>query len=223
MESIMKEGTYEPSHRQEYINSLIKEFREVLSREKFDIPENTDGVVVLSGMYDVVDGQVIERSHENEVRIQFAVELWKSHVAKLAGKDKENITDEDVIHFGPKFVVNGDELQLDMMVQVAQEYGVPKDKIVVISCGPRGSGNTKTQFEAMSGDPHFSPKSPLTFITSGYHAPRVARTALKTLPDFNNLEVIGVPIDTLSFDVFKKIKGEIKRIISYSQRGDIAP
>ncbi len=37
-----------------------------------------------------------------------------------------------------------------------------------------------------------------------------------------DFDVIGVPLKDIPFDVYRKVKGEMKRIMQYSENGDIS-
>jgi uncharacterized SAM-binding protein YcdF (DUF218 family) len=138
------------------------------------------------------------------------------------GKSIEDITTEDIITHGPPLILNGETEQLPMMREVALSLDFPQEKIEELDCGKRGVGNTKTQFTALDTDPRFTENKHWTFVSTGYHVPRVARTAISNIDEHREFDVIGVPLEQHSYDVYRKVRGEVKRIILYAKKGDIA-
>jgi len=133
------------------------------------------------------------------------------------------VRNEDLSSFAiPLFILNGEAEQLQPMKEIAVAIGIPEEKLYLLSCGNRGAGNTRTQFTQIMNSPDLKSRSHFIVVTSAYHVSRVARTAKKHLPEFVDFEVFGVPFKDFSFSVFRKVKGEVKRILSYSRKGDIA-
>lgn len=216
------EGHYQRSERQEYIHSLINEFRDQLTKDGYAIPKETDGVVALSAPPEKREDGFLEKTEENIARIDFAIQAVKQVTAERLGKDMSEITLEDMITDGPPLIINGETEQLPMMREVAREHGFPEERILELDCGPRGIGNTKTQFTVLDADPRFAENKHWTFVSTGYHVPRVARTAATNIATERNFDVIGVPLDQHPYDVYRKVRGEVKRIVAYSAKGDIA-
>lgn len=216
------EGNYERSPQQEYIHQLMTEFRETLTREKYSIPEATDGVVALSGPPKKNEDGVYESHDETTSRIDFAIQSIKQVVAERLHKPIDEVTNDDIIEHGPPLLLNGEPEQLPPMQAVALGLGFPEEKITLVDCGPVGTANTKTQFTAMDTDPRFAKVKHWTFISSGYHVPRVARTAAASLDKNKNFDVIGVPLERDDYDVYRKVRGEVKRIVTYADKGDIS-
>ncbi|MFA4930466.1 MAG: NUDIX domain-containing protein [Patescibacteria group bacterium] len=205
------------------VRRLINEFRDRLHEQNYSLPQRTDGIVVLSAPPEKCeDGTFIERTQENEARIKYSFEIIKQIAAEKAGMSSEELTEDQIIQFSPKLILNGETEQLQMMVEVAHELGIPDGIIQTFNCGDRGVGNTKTQFTLMDKDPEYTNSKHLTFITTSYHVPRVVRTAEKNLSRTKEFEIIGVPYDQLEYNIYRKAKGEIKRILSYSEKGDIS-
>ncbi len=215
------EGGYERSSQQEYIHQLISEFREQLNRGAYFIPPETDGVVVLSAPPEKRDDEFFEKTDENVARVEYAVHAIRDIVAKKIQVAPEGLTDADIIAHGPPLILNGETEQLPMMREVASELGFPEEKIQLVDAGRRGVANTKTQFTTMNQDPANADSHHWTFVSSGYHVPRVARTALTNLDKKRKFDVIGVPLKQFPYDVYRKIRGEVKRIVAYSAKGDI--
>jgi uncharacterized SAM-binding protein YcdF (DUF218 family) len=200
-------------------HTLIQEYRRALSGPKHCLPLDSQAVVVLSGPSDIdSNGNIIrEESQENVARIVFAVELIRRIAAAKSGSPPE----ETFFKYCPPLVLNSLTEQLFALEKVALESGIPQKTIKLVDCGKRGIGNTKTQCEAMRIDPRFKDFKHVTFVTTGYHVPRVARTAEKQLPDDVHYSVIAVPYKYFAFNKFI-IRGEIKKIREYLQKGDIA-
>lgn len=216
------EGQYQRSERQEYIHTLIGEFREQLTKGGYEIPKETDGVVALSAPPEKLEDRFLEKTDENVARIDFAIQAITEVTAERTGKPLEDITAEDIITHGPPLVLNGETEQLPMMREVALSLDFPQAKIEELDCGKRGIGNTKTQFTTLDTDPRFADNKHWTFVSTGYHVPRVARTAMTNISTERDFDVIGVPLEQHSYDVYRKVRGEVKRIVAYSAKGDIA-
>ena len=198
--------------------TLIEEFRSILRNPDIPVLPNTQGVVILSGHYDTLPDKTIkEDSIENVARIGFGVQLLKRIASARTHRAIEEVDFNDV----PPLILNGETEQLPAMERVALNMGVPIEKIELVNCGRRGVGNTKTQFTTMEKDKRFQGLKHLIFVTSAYHVPRVERTAKANLPNNHDIEVFPVPITQYPFSLFM-IRGEIKRILQYAQKGDIA-
>ena len=107
------------------------------------------------------------------------------------------------------------------MKEIAIAIGIPEEKIYLVDCGKRGVGNTRTQFLETTKDEELGSARHLTFITSSYHTPRVERTAGANLPEDLDYDIVGTPFEEFSYNIYSKIKGEVKRIVNYSGKGDI--
>lgn len=228
MEDMKQESYYvnpENPERSELRHQLIAEFRKNL-KGHYEVPAETNGVVVLSAPPALESKESVDRrekTQENISRIDFAFDLWKQVAAKKIGKNMEELKEEDLHgELLPPFVLNGETEQLEPMREIALALGVPAEKIHLVDCGKRGIGNTKTQFLGAGQDQSLAKAKHLTFISSSYHVPRVMRTGDMNLPKEMDFDVIGVPYNQFSYDIQKKIRGEVKRIIAYSAKGDIA-
>jgi len=211
----------------EFRHHLIqKEFRDALTTIEYEISIKTEGVIILSAKEFIKEGERIDYSHpanaENKIRIEMGIEIIKQIVAKKANKSIDEIENEDILQHAPPLILSGTTEQLPIMKQVVEELGFPMEKLESVDCGASGVGNTKTQFETINsyfaGEEH----KHITFITSDYHIPRVARTGSKNLNPNINFDVIPVPREKIPYNVFKVIRGEVKRIISYASKGDIS-
>lgn len=217
------EGEYQRSARQERVRQIVQEFRQELTTHEYKLPPTTEAVVVLSAAPEIIDGEEVQESRENVVRIEMAIEVIKQFTAKKLEKSIEEVTIEDCLEFGPPLVLNCGHTQIKAMQDVAERLGYPKEKTVWENCGLPTGVNTKTNFQAMADNPRWQTAEHLTYVTNAYHVPRVARTAAATLPKTINAEIIGVPMTRHPIDVFRKVRGEVKRIITYSDKGDIQP
>ncbi|RJQ36974.1 YdcF family protein [Candidatus Microgenomates bacterium] len=204
-------------------HKLIRdEFRPLLSSERFELPLDTDGVVILSaGPVKVENGKAVESEEDprNIDRINYGIEIAKRITAGKIGKKTEEVTSEDIVQYGPPLILNALVDSLEGMRLMAKE-NFPGEKILEVSCTINGSGNTKTQIQVMNTDPRFANAKHFTFISSDYHAPRIARTAAKNLSHKFHFDVIPVP-HPQDGNIYRRVKGEIKRIQQYSSRKDI--
>lgn len=216
------ESQPERSPQQEYIHELIAEFREQLTKEGYQIPIATDGIVALSAAPSQGENEVYEKTDETSARIEYAIQAIKDVTAKRIGKTVDDVSESDIIEHGPPLFLNGEIEQLPPMKEIAISSGFPEEKIQLVDCGQVGSANTQTQFAAMEENPAYKDIKHWTLVTSSYHVPRVARTALKNLRVDRKFDVIGVPLEDFQYDVYRKVRGEVKRIINYSAKGDIS-
>lgn len=201
----MEESPSEVRHR------LIEEFRGILTSGEYEVPVKTDGVVALSA----------PSIPDHKARIELSIEVIKQIVAKKAGKTLESVTSEDIITHGPPLILNGDTKQLPEMAEIAQDLGFPKKKVESINCEKGGVANTKTQFEVMREDLRYENAKHLTFVTNAWHAPRAARTAAQSLRPGIIFDVIPVPHKRAPSNVYRVVRGEVKRIKLYLAKGDI--
>ena len=218
---------FEKIDAKEFRHQLIqKEFRNALTSIEYEIPTETDGVIILSAKEFIKEGERIDYSHsenaENKARIEMGIEIIKQVVAKKANKSIDEIANEDILQHAPTLILSGTTEQLPIMKQIVVGLSFPMEKLELVDCGASGVGNTKTQFETINS--HFAGKNikHISFVTSDYHMPRVARTGHKSLNSNVNFDVIPVPHGKIPYNVFKVVRGEVKRIISYADKGDIS-
>ena len=185
---------------------LLQEFRQVLQGAEHHLPVETDAVMVLAVRPEPDRHGHIPRhdTPENRARIGFGVKV------------------ANAMPNAPLLILNGEDEQFPMMVDVAVELGARRNQIITVACGAIGTANTKTQFEVLHAAPWLEQIRHLTIVTTGYHVPRVRRTAKAQLPAGLRATVLAVPYDDYPFSVFK-VRGEIQRIMQYAAKGDIAP
>jgi uncharacterized SAM-binding protein YcdF (DUF218 family) len=200
------------------IHTLIQEeFRTFLTSKEYPVDKDTDGVIILSA--DSTDTV----NTEDQARIEFGISVIKKIVSSQTGCGLESITNEDIIQHAPPLIINAETGQLPVFKEFVKRLGYPDNKIVLLDCGRQGEANTKTQFTAISKDPVLGKLHNLTIITSDYHAPRVTRTANVHLNPDTNFTVIPVPHDQYGdYSVYSKVRGEVKRIVYYTNKGDIS-
>ncbi len=200
----------EKNKQDQFLHNLIqKEFREILSSEEYKLPSETQSVIVLSAA----------DFEENKIRVGTGVEIIKEIIAKKLGKHEKDISADDILKNAPQLVLNGTPEQLSMMKRAAEEMRYPLEKIDYVDCGE--NGNTKTQFEEMNK--FYSEKNPnhVIFVTSDYHAPRVARTGYKNFNPNINFDIVPTLHSKHDYNVFRIIRAEAKKILKYSAKGDI--
>jgi uncharacterized SAM-binding protein YcdF (DUF218 family) len=209
---------------------IQNEFRHALTSSEHQVSPRTDGIVVLSAYEFETPADVsspldlsVPENAENMARISLGAQLVREVAASRTGKDAESLTPEDLLHNAPPLILNGTTTQLPIMAALASSLGFSSENAVrQVDCGPMGTANTKTQFEAMRGYVADSDATDhLTFVTSDYHVPRVKRTGNNNLPvDF---DVVHVPHDQLpNYPVTRVVKGEVRRIGEYAAKGDIS-
>lgn len=209
----------------EFLHDLIQgEFRTMLTSERADLQYDTDGIVVLSaGTITVAEGKAVEPGDpQNRQRIEYGIEIVNRIVAHKAKKALEAITTDDIEQYAPPLVLSGLAEQFEGMTKIAEEHHFPESKVILLDCTIDGVGNTKTQFTIMNEHPMFREAKHLSFVSSDYHIPRMARTAEKNLKPEIGFDVIQVPHDRSSYNVFRAVKREVRRIKIYAGRGDIA-
>ncbi len=220
----------QPEFTHSYVHNLIEEeFRPALTSSEYDVSTETDGVVVLSAYEFIAPpegsplSQYLPENAENLARIEMGAAIVHDIAAQKAGKPPDRLSIDDFQRFAPTLVLNGTTTQLPHMEQLIEQFGFPAQQVSLVDCGPMGRANTKTQMEAML--PYIVENSPrhLTFVTSDYHLPRVARTVDKQLSSLVDFQVIQGPHDRLpAYDVAGVVKGEVRRIGAYATKGDIS-
>lgn len=209
-----------------YRRELIQgEFRKALTEGSYTLPVETDGVMVLSAPPSLEfrdDERSREGNPENAARIALGHEMLLEIAGKKLGKTVQELTPKDLLRQEiPPLILNGETEQLPTMRAMAFEMGVPAEKLILVDCGRRGVGNTTTQFQRTAGDPVLADCRHLTIVTSDYHEPRAARTAKKFLPEAMDFDVIGVPRKEFGeYDIYRKVRGEVKRITAYFGKSD---
>lgn len=206
---------------------IQKEFKKIFEEER-DIPVNTEAVMVLSAppSREFTDRERREKNPENLARVPYGIEVIRKIVAQRTHKLIDNLSSEDLAN-GPFLLLNGDEEQIGPMKEIALKYGFSENKIILLDAGPRDdtptrkAANTKTQFDAVNDAPALEDFEHITIITSLYHIPRVTRTADKNIRPSLDFTVLGVPRKIFDFDVYRKVKGETKRILQYIKKGDL--
>lgn len=178
--------------RERYFQALVSQWRET----------PPSAVCVLSGAAESLPGGGFkEDTDENVARIKAGAQLW---------------TIAAISPFPVSLILNGETEQLQMMEDVASQY-LDRRFLRLVDCGKRGDANTATQFDAMDD----MGLSHLAAVTSDYHVARVILTAMKRLPKVR-VDVVGVPFEDCRFDLAGTMTGEIRRILDYADRGDIA-
>jgi hypothetical protein len=186
----------EIAEKNAFIAALLEEFARTLDEQSTPtIPEQTDGIVILSW-----EGY---KNPEHASRLTLGIKTYR----EVAGKSQQP----------PIFVINAETEQLPPMKEHARELGM-EGEIALLDCGPAGVANSKTQIDALASDSRTKHLRNIVLITSDYHVPRVARTASKGLPETMNFLVLGAR----GHDSFARIYGEIMRIVRYSEKGDIS-
>ncbi len=204
------------------IPELIREFRKVLTENYEPVSKETDAVVM---HYSSPDYLLTEekKTLENEARIDLSIHVVKQVTAERMEKKIDDIFPEDIIERGPFLVINSESEQFPFLQKIVEDRKFPKEKFFLQDCGKIGVGNTKTQSEAINDDSRCKDFKHLVLVTSAYHVPRVGKTAQKNLDDKRfTFEVRGVSLSLFPIDVFKKTREEIKRILKYQEKGDIA-
>ncbi|WKZ26169.1 MAG: ElyC/SanA/YdcF family protein [Candidatus Paceibacterota bacterium] len=122
----------------------------------------------------------------------------------------------------PVVFLNGESEELENMVELAVQADIPPQIIRLQDCGRKGEANTKTQFQALKADLESYALSRIVLVTSTYHVPRVARTAVKHLPPSVWFTVVSDLNDIELYDWEERVGSEIERIIRYVAKGDIS-
>lgn len=213
------EGAYEQSPRMERVHQLIEEFREQLATHDYVVNPETEAVMALSGPPDLDESRNAQGTEENTARVEYAADVLKEVTAHRVGKRTDQVTAEDIQAHGPLLLLNGEIEQLPIMRELALEHDIPPANIRLIDCGHVGEANTRSHFTALNNDPSYKNLKHMSLVSSSYHAPRVARVALANSPETRNFDVVGVPTDRFQYDVYRKVRGEIRRILNYSEQG----
>jgi hypothetical protein len=219
---------FESNEDKEFRHNLIQnEFRGIMVSDNYEMPENTAGVVILSAQeYVGITGEPIDYTIgfnlENKLRIESGIDIIKKSISKKLNKNIENVNKNDIILHSPELILDGTTEQLPFMKQTIIDLGFPLEKVKEIDCGKKGIGNTKTQFEAVNS--YYSGKNPghVTFISTGYHIPRVSRTGNTNFSKNIPFDVVSIPNEKYPLSVFRYVRGEVNKIDQYSKKGDIS-
>lgn len=213
------EGQYERSPHIEQVHHLIEEFRDQLETQDYKVNPKTDAVMALSGPSERNENGEYIVTTENTARIEYAVDVVKDVAAKRLGKEIDQLTTDDIVQHGPDLILNGEEEQLPSMKEIAERYHMPTERLRLVPCGHVGEANTRSHFLALNEIPAFDAIQHMTLVSSSYHAPRVARVALANSPTDRSFDVIGAPTDRFQYNVYRKVRGEVKRILEYADNG----
>ncbi len=198
------------------VRALVQEFRKVLTEQKNNFSPSTDALVFLSGpRIDNSGTPAVESSLENISRIA----LSKAGLDQLMESNKTKGKEGTPL---PDVVINAATEQIQGLKELCLEAGIPEERIKILDCGNWGSANTKTQFEVWINYAKQNNKKHPVFISSSYHVPRISRTAAKILPQEMDFEIAGASLPEEALNVFRVVRGEIGRIIKYSEKGDIS-
>lgn len=194
------------------LERLLKEFRYAVETPTVPLANDVDALVVLSAPPLKTKTAYIEETQENVGRIRGGVELLEA-LRQSSGAPSNSLELRPLI-------LSGETEQLPMMQQVAIRLGYPPWQTWLVNCGDRGIGNTLTQFMTLRDVPRLNQIRRLAVVTTGYHVPRVRRTAKAVLPTEWTIDVIGIPYTLYPFDIPNFVLGEMQRIIAYAQKGD---
>ena len=103
---------FEKNDAKKFRHQLIqKEFRDALTSIEYEIPTETEGVIILSVKEFIKDGERIDYSHpenaENKARVEMGIEIIKQVVAKKANKSIDEIENEDILQHAPTLILSG--------------------------------------------------------------------------------------------------------------------
>ena len=104
---------FEKNDAKKFRHQLIqKEFRNALTTSiEYEIPTETEGVIILSAKEFIKEGERIDYSHsenaENKARIEMGIEIIKQVVAKKANKSIDEIENEDILQHAPTLILSG--------------------------------------------------------------------------------------------------------------------
>lgn len=216
-----------------FIQALINEFNGVYQTDRIYVKKETEAVVFLSAQEFVGDDPSnldygIYFNYENKCRLVTAIQGVRMVTELKSGINIAQITSKDIITHGTKLILSGTTEQLPFMMQMAKDLDFPVEAMIPIDCGKKGVGNTKTQFVTVQQ--YYTSKMDklpkhLTFVSTAYHVPRVARTGNANLMTSISFDVIPVPCSMLSgdypFNIANQFISEAGKIIEYSNRGDI--
>ena len=205
-----------------YRHKLIEEFRSVLNLQR-RWSNFTDGIVVLDYFEDRhgTDFKTLVLNPENLSRIDCAVRIYYAIALEKYAKQKKDLTTKDLesTPLLPTFFLNALRDALPILKEYTQRQGIPEKQIAFMDNGKLNQGNTKTQCEIVCSNPNLRH---VVLVSQSYHVPRLKRTVAAVFPEDMGYKIIGVPLSDMPYNVYRKVRGEIKRIIAYSAKGDIA-
>lgn len=202
---------------------LVRDVREELAVQRLSnyVPDETPAwVVVLSAPPTITLQGTIEDNVENTARVLYGVALVEEITAKRLLVPVEMLNADHLFQAKVMLTLNGETEQLYALRCIAYKEGsFPKELVELINSGDRDESNTMTQFQAMDRDLRYL-GCPMVVVTSGYHVPRVRRTARLWLRN-PRLVIAGVPYSRYPYGTEEEEK-EVEKILRYAKRGDIA-
>lgn len=192
-----------------HYEDLLHEFEVLKERNELYLPLHTDGVVVL-GAKPIIIENIVRSSEQavNRKRIGFAINIVQA-IHSLVPESKAPL------------IISAYGEELEDLTEYVISSGVSRGNVIGISCGKLWEGNTLTNIQTVGAYAREANVQHLTFVSSLYHAPRVARSASAHLPEHVEYDVLHLRFKDHQIDQ-SDIDSEIARIQTYIAKGDIA-
>lgn len=214
---------------------VLRELRE--RRERPVVLPDANMVWVLSGPGTVLQppgsGLYAERLQDLE-RIQYGINAIRAVTANRLGKKPEEVTQEDIAHFGPPLFYNGESMSPDIhpvigkyphiehLLEWAQlpDFPLPLSHLVISAIG---TGNTPDQiFNIAEYLREHQDICKIVVVTHAPHSRRVSRYLQQYIHLFGrHVEFYEYAVPEREIPVAAVIS-EVARIVRYEEKGDLA-
>jgi hypothetical protein len=224
-----KLGNIDPLFRRQFMH----EVRDIAMTSNPSINSNINYILVLSGrasyLKNPIDHPNIPDKNDDYNRMQLGIKLAREITAMRLAKQDKQLSEEDLIKFGPTIIYNGRpahniELKKALATNIITDY--PISKFLVLEL-PQDQINTKGQFISVQQNIDLSNEK-LAIVTSAFHFPRVGRTFGGEKP-FNflgtNVTVYAYLHDRsfMAPGVEQELIDEAAKISRYIAQGNLKP
>lgn len=209
------------SEEREERKEILQEMKGTAHSEIPSPKENWDLIWVLSGPErSPIETPEPGKRNENKDRLETAFKIAREVTALRIGKNKKDITKDEVASFSPDIYFNGADEENDVLRDLLRgdflrNYDFPAEKIII---SPNlGLKHTGDQFEKMEENVLVG-KRKTVIVTSAYHLPRVKRYLKTYHKKIDPENIILYPAEPVIFPVGRTL-GEIKKIPRYKREG----
>jgi hypothetical protein len=206
------------------MDAALAELRDMRAGRNYEaLPADVDVVWVLSG-HGTADAKqetgVFQGRSMDRERIDAGVALVTQVTANRVGKTPEDVTQDDIAEFGPLFFYNGEPRQNVAMrlLAGADNFPLPTSKVQIESIP---TNNTPGQVVSF-GENITGRERTVVVVTHAQHVPRSDRYLahhVDAIPGSPQFVFHPVPETQVAAGA---VLGEVRRIETYAQKGDLA-
>lgn len=210
-----------------FVDKYLDEIKTIQKRSNPTVDPSTTYVWVLSGrssyLKESVDGPDVKDLEDDYNRLNLAIQIAREVVQKLLGRT--SLTEEDIQEYGPQIVYNGrpkhnEDLKKALREGLLTHY--PLNKFLILDLDPK-EWSSKGQFMSFKEEVPTTNTS-VAIVTHAYHGPRILRTIESQWNPFGantSVSLYLVDRELISPGIQEDLLGEMKRIPTYTQKGDL--